>query len=91
MPKTVTFSFRFSAIWTTFPVFADPVTRELTPVTSGDVASTIVVTADVVVVLPASFSAAVSDPGGEAVAAVKKRGRLESPVGKALRGEIRRT
>ena len=43
----------FSVIWTTFPA-CDPLTRELTLVTSGDVVSTMAVTADVVVVLPAS-------------------------------------
>jgi hypothetical protein len=39
----------FSVIWTT-----EPLTRELTLVTFGDAASTMAVTADVVVVLPAS-------------------------------------
>ena len=53
MPKTVTCSLMFSVIWTIFPVFTDPLTRELTLMTFGGVVSTIAVTADVVVVLPA--------------------------------------
>ena len=53
MPETVTFSLMLSVIWTTLPVSTDPLTRELTLMTLGGVVSTIAVTADVVVVLPA--------------------------------------
>ena len=87
MPETSTFSLMLSVIWTTWLVFTDPLTRELTLLTLGGVASTVTVTADVVVVLPAlSVTLAVKlwMPSGSA--AVTKPQLVA-----ALRGEVRRT